>query len=150
MPKLSSGEALGKKRTAGHDQMLNRLSLKEERMRSSPAGFGEAASCTAAGVSAAEERLQYSSKCGKVHLDNVAIRNLGVDWTAPGNVYWKHHVNRREAVRIVLQGRSEFEATDVVISGGHTSTYTVPDGYRMVVNQVRTLHGSEPGQNTAW
>jgi len=43
-------------------------------------------------------------------------------------------VKRHEAARIVLQGRSEFEAHNVVITGDQT--FTVPDGFRMVVSQV--------------
>ena len=43
-------------------------------------------------------------------------------------------MKRHEAARIVLQGRSEFEAHNVVITGDQT--FTVPDGFRMVVSQV--------------
>ena len=32
-----------------------------------------------------DERLVYSSRCGRVHLSNVAVRNRGVDWTAKTN-----------------------------------------------------------------
>ena len=79
------------------------------------------------------ERLVYSSRCGRVHMSNVTVRNLGIDWAARSNLYWKHQVTRREAARVVLQGRSEFEAHDVVIDGDHT--FTVPDGFRMVLSQ---------------
>ena len=33
-----------------------------------------------------EERLVYSSNCGRVHMSNVAVRNRGVDWTAKSNL----------------------------------------------------------------
>lgn len=56
------------------------------------------------------------------------------------NRYWKHQVKRHEAARIVLQGRSEFEAQNVVISGDQT--FTVPDGFRMVVSQVWLIRKS--------
>ncbi|GAX76097.1 hypothetical protein CEUSTIGMA_g3540.t1 [Chlamydomonas eustigma] len=110
-------------------------SVEEEGSRPSLGGLlgQEMLSSTVPEVSAAEERLMYSSRCGRVHLSNVMIRNQGVDWVAPGNVYWKHQLKRHEAVRIVLQGGSEFEARDVVITGDHT--FTVPDGHRMVLSQ---------------
>eukprot|EP00882_Tetradesmus_deserticola_P018908 GHRQ01020321.1.p2 GENE.GHRQ01020321.1~~GHRQ01020321.1.p2 ORF type:complete len:118 (-),score=52.69 GHRQ01020321.1:968-1276(-) len=62
-------------------------------------------------------RLQYSAENGRVHLMNVTVQNVGVDWHHPGNVYWQHRVNRHEACRVVLHGRSEFEAYDCKISG---------------------------------
>lgn len=62
-------------------------------------------------------RLQYSSANGRVHLMNVTVQNVGVDWHHPGNVYWQHKVLRHEACRVVLHGRSEFEAYDCKISG---------------------------------
>jgi hypothetical protein len=43
-------------------------------------------------------------------MSNVVIQNAGIDWTSPSNVYWKHSVARREAVRVVLRGRSEHGA----------------------------------------
>lgn len=32
-----------------------------------------------------------------------------------GNVYWKHDVERLEALKIILHGNAEFEAVDVVL-----------------------------------
>jgi len=44
----------------------------------------------------------------------------------------KHpQVQRHESCRIILHGRSEFEALDCTISGDQT--FEVPDGHRMVV-----------------
>jgi len=62
-------------------------------------------------------RLHFGSDCGRVHLMNVTVQNVGVDWHHPGNVYWRHQVQRHECCRIVLRGRSEFEAYDVKITG---------------------------------
>ncbi|KAF6262593.1 nucleotide-diphospho-sugar transferase [Scenedesmus sp. NREL 46B-D3] len=84
-------------------------------------------------------RLQYSAANGRVHLMNVTVRNVGVDWHHPGNVYWQHRVNRHEACRVLLHGRSEFEAYDCTISGNQV--FEVPDGFRMVV----TASGSAGG-----
>jgi hypothetical protein len=62
-------------------------------------------------------KLAYSSRCGRVHLLNVSVENVGVDWHHPGNVYWHHQVQRHEACRIILHGRAEFEAYDCRIRG---------------------------------
>lgn len=41
--------------------------------------------------------------------------NKGIDWSSADNCYWKHDVQRVEAVKVVLHGNAEFEATDVVL-----------------------------------
>lgn len=61
--------------------------------------------------------LTYSCHNGRVHMMNVAVQNVGIDWHHPGNVYWQHKVQRHEACRIILRGRSEFEAYDCKIRG---------------------------------
>lgn len=33
-----------------------------------------------------EERLVFSSNCGRVHMSNVTVRNRGVDWTSKSNL----------------------------------------------------------------
>ncbi|PNH08896.1 hypothetical protein TSOC_004536 [Tetrabaena socialis] len=75
--------------------------------------------------------LRYSSRCGRVQMVNVRVRNAGIDWQAPGNVYWKHQVARHESCKVLLLGQSEFEAHDVTIAGSHT--FVVPDGHRLSV-----------------
>jgi UTP---glucose-1-phosphate uridylyltransferase len=77
--------------------------------------------------------LQYGNAFGQVRLHNVIIRNAGVDWSDSRNVYWQHSVARKEACRVVLQGRSEFDARDVEIAGD--ATFDVPDGFRMTVRR---------------
>lgn len=77
-------------------------------------------------------RLAYSRhECARISLENVTIRNKGVDFDNPHNVYWRHRVKRRESCRIHLLGRSEFEARNVTFVGDQD--FIVPDGYRMVV-----------------
>lgn len=76
-------------------------------------------------------RLRYSSSAGRVLMHDVTIRNAGVDWRHPDNVYWRHQLQRFEGCRILLRGRSEFEAVGVDIVGD--VTFEVPDGYRMVL-----------------
>ena len=79
-------------------------------------------------------RLVYSPRAGRVRLHNVRVANRGVDWASKHNVYWRHKVARHEACRILLRGRSEFEARDVTLAGD--LTFEVPDGYRMTVSVV--------------
>ena len=43
---------------------------------------------------AAEGRLAFSGRCGRVRLTGVVVRNRGIDWTHPNNVYWQHQVRR--------------------------------------------------------
>lgn len=62
-------------------------------------------------------RLAFSSACGRVHMMNVTVQNVGVDWHHPGNCYWRHQIQRHESCRVILHGRSEFEAYDCRISG---------------------------------
>jgi hypothetical protein len=75
--------------------------------------------------------LVYSKRCGRCRLENVTVRNAGVDWSAPDNVFWQNRVTRKEQLSIVLEGNSEFDATDVAFRGAHS--FVVPDGHRMVV-----------------
>ncbi|WIA22182.1 hypothetical protein OEZ85_004516 [Tetradesmus obliquus] len=92
-----------------------------------------------ASSSSSSSRLQYSAANGRVHLMNVTVQNVGVDWHHPGNCYWQHRVNRHEACRVVLHGRSEFEAYDCKISGDQV--FEVPDGFRMVVTAAGSAGG---------
>lgn len=39
-----------------------------------------------------ERRLVYSSRCGRVMLNNVIVQNKGVDWDDESNIYWQHKV----------------------------------------------------------
>ncbi|MCL7035925.1 hypothetical protein MKW94_018116 [Papaver nudicaule] len=78
-----------------------------------------------------ESILEYGYRCGKCKLQNVKVINRGINWNHPQNIYWKHDVQRFEAVKIILHGNAEFEATDVVLEGNHV--FEVPDGYKMLV-----------------
>jgi hypothetical protein len=72
---------------------------------------------------ASGQKLAYSNQCGRVHLMNVVVQNVGVDWHLSGGGAWKHQVQRHEACRIILHGRSEFEAYDCRISGNQVSSW---------------------------
>ncbi|XP_047270830.1 UTP--glucose-1-phosphate uridylyltransferase 3, chloroplastic isoform X3 [Capsicum annuum] len=76
-----------------------------------------------------ETILQYGKRCGRCKLENVKILNDGIDWNARENLYWKHDVQRFEAVKVILHGNAEFEAVDVILQGNHV--FEVPDGYKM-------------------
>lgn len=41
--------------------------------------------------------------------------NEGIDWNSGDNLYWKHDVDRIEAVKVILHGNAEFEAVDVTL-----------------------------------
>lgn len=57
----------------------------------------------------------FCDRCGKCKLENVKVINRGINWNHPENIYWKHDVQRFEAVQIMLHGNAEFEASDVVL-----------------------------------
>ncbi|XP_024970468.1 UTP--glucose-1-phosphate uridylyltransferase 3, chloroplastic isoform X2 [Cynara cardunculus var. scolymus] len=78
-----------------------------------------------------ESILQYGYRCARCKLENVKIRNKGIDWNSDKNLYWKHDVQRLEALKVVLHGNAEFEAVDVNLEGNHV--FEVPDGYKMMV-----------------
>jgi UTP---glucose-1-phosphate uridylyltransferase len=78
-----------------------------------------------------ESKLIFGDECGRVRLRNVTVRNEGVDWTDPGNVYWRHKVSRRECCKVVLHGSAQFEACDVELRGD--LSFEVPDGHVMHV-----------------
>lgn len=54
-------------------------------------------------------------RCARCKLANVKIQNKGIDWSSDKNLYWKHDVERSEAVKVILHGNAEFEAVDVYI-----------------------------------
>lgn len=83
------------------------------------------------GAKAAAPAYKYSDQCGRVRLERVRVANAGIDYAAPGNRFWAHRVQRAEACEVVLEGRSEFEARDVLIRGA--ARFVVPDGFRMRV-----------------
>lgn len=57
----------------------------------------------------------FVERCGRCKLQNVKIVNEGISWDSPSNVYWQHHVERSESLKIMLHGNAEFEAKDVVL-----------------------------------
>ncbi|KAH6823475.1 UDP-glucose pyrophosphorylase 3 [Perilla frutescens var. hirtella] len=76
-----------------------------------------------------EALLQYGRRCARCKLENVTVLNAGINWNSGDNLYWKHDMQRFEALKIILHGNAEFEARDVVIQGNHI--FDVPDGYKL-------------------
>lgn len=72
--------------------------------------------------------INYSHNSGKCELKDVVVKNRGVDWKAE-NKYWKHDINRNEAMVVTLHGSGEFFAEGVVFEGN--VDIEVPDGMRM-------------------
>ncbi|GAB4827621.1 UTP--glucose-1-phosphate uridylyltransferase 3, chloroplastic [Ancistrocladus abbreviatus] len=78
-----------------------------------------------------ETILQYGHRCARCKLQNVRVLNKGIDWESEDNIYWKHEVQRHEALKVILHGNAEFEATDAVLEGSHV--FEVPDGYKLKI-----------------
>lgn len=83
-----------------------------------------------------EPILQYGRRCARCKFKNVKVLNDGIDWSSGENLYWKHDVQRFEALKIVLHGNAEFEAIDVIIQGNHV--FNVPNGHRMQITSGKS------------
>lgn len=70
--------------------------------------------------------------------------NDGINWNSKENLYWKHDVQRFEAVNVLLHGNAEFEAADVVLQVRLTLEYmiSISTCKCVVVNFHCTLGGS--------
>eukprot|EP00192_Tetraselmis_astigmatica_P009689 CAMPEP_0117698622 /NCGR_PEP_ID=MMETSP0804-20121206/29852_1 /TAXON_ID=1074897 /ORGANISM="Tetraselmis astigmatica, Strain CCMP880" /LENGTH=885 /DNA_ID=CAMNT_0005512935 /DNA_START=195 /DNA_END=2852 /DNA_ORIENTATION=+ len=112
------------------------------------------------GTAAAEgdgEMLIYSNRCGRVRLYNVTVENSGIDWEAPGNCFWAHHLSRRETCEVLLHGNAELEARDCLLAGD--LRLEVPDGHRLTLTSstdgsllqcLEPLSGSGPSWEWAY
>ncbi|XP_024466052.1 UTP--glucose-1-phosphate uridylyltransferase 3, chloroplastic isoform X2 [Populus trichocarpa] len=78
-----------------------------------------------------EPILQYGNRCGRCRLQNVKVVNKGINWSFGDNIYWKHDVQRFEALKVILHGNAEFEADNVTIQGNQI--FEIPDGYKMKI-----------------
>jgi len=67
--------------------------------------------------------------CGRCRLRDVEVANLGVDWSAPGNVVWSAQLSRHESCEITLHGDAELDAKGVRLEGN--LRYSVPSGWRL-------------------
>ena len=76
--------------------------------------------------------VRYSQKTGKCILKNVKVRNRGINRKATTH-YWKNQIKRHQALKIVLQGHSEFYAENIIFEG--EQTIVVPHGERWIATQ---------------
>ena len=75
------------------------------------------------------ELRQFSEKVGRCTLRNVQVVNEGIERGAQ-NSYWKGLIERKEALKIILEGNSEFFAENVQFQGSFD--IYVPDGIRAI------------------
>ena len=74
-----------------------------------------------------EKNYYNSSKCT---LDNVTIKNLGIDKSAK-NIYWQNKIIRKEYLKISLGTNSEFYAKDIEFINTHE--IIVPSFHKMFI-----------------
>lgn len=77
--------------------------------------------------------LAYSEKVGKCVLNNVRVRNLGIDWQGK-HTFWKKEIIRTEECRISILGSGEFYAEDVTFNG--PMNIEVEDGMRLTAKML--------------
>lgn len=98
-----------------------------------------------------EGLLKYSNLTGQCVMKNVRVMNEGIDWEKD-HLFWKHDINRRASLKIVLHGHSQFVAEDVTIQGD--LTLEVPHGMCMTAREERgrVIFITEPleGEELFW
>lgn len=80
-----------------------------------------------------DSKMNFSSKVGKCLLQNVKIKNKGIDYSSE-NVFWKNSISRTEVCYIELEGNSLFIAQNIVIEGNQH--IFVPNGKKMIARSV--------------
>lgn len=90
---------------------------------------------------------RYSHRTGKCFLKNVRVVNKGINRTTTA-LYWKNQIKRHQALRIILQGHSEFYAEGVVFKGART--IVVPDGERWIAHQAPDGHIRYHVEKSGW
>lgn len=78
---------------------------------------------------------QYNEETGKCVLQNVTIKNKGINRKA-SNRYWKNQIERDETLKITLYGNAEFHAEDSAFEGNQH--IEVQDGYRMEIKNGKS------------
>lgn len=81
-----------------------------------------------------DQILEYSHLSGKCFLQNVQIRNRGIN-TSVQNVYWKNQIERHEKFQLFLEENAEFFAENVTFVGDYD--IRVPKNTRMVATMDR-------------
>ncbi|GAB4186333.1 MAG: hypothetical protein Tsb0015_04040 [Simkaniaceae bacterium] len=96
--------------------------------------------------------LVYSENTGKCILENVSVKNKGIDYLAD-NIFWKNQIKRLESLTISLEGNSLFIAKNVCFSGNEK--IIVPHGKKMTACQeegkvVYHLEDLAPEEKILW
>ncbi len=94
--------------------------------------------------------LQFSAQVGRVVLENVRVKNAGIDRTRKNN-YYKSQIHRKEAVHIRLLGNSELIAKNVELAGNmdivvqpNTRTILSQDASGAIKVTVQNITESHP------
>ena len=88
--------------------------------------------------------VRYSHNTGKCVLKNVRVKNKGINRKTTRR-YWKNQIKRHEALKIILQGHSEFYAENITFEGDQT--LVVPHGERWVAHRLPTAKLSIVSKN---
>lgn len=94
--------------------------------------------------------LLHYGRESRCTLKQVTIRNQGIDREATQQ-YWKNNIERREAVKIVLQEGAEFHAEGMTLEGSHH--FEVPAHHRLVLTPLSKGRWKEelcPIQKPTW
>jgi hypothetical protein len=81
-----------------------------------------------------ERILTFGQRTARCRLENVTVRNLGIDWSCLANVYWQNRLQRDEMLEVVLHGDAELDARDVVLEGA--GVIEVPAGHRLRITRA--------------
>lgn len=77
--------------------------------------------------------LHYGEESGKCVLQNVVIRNKGINYDIPQEC-WNYPPKRHECFKVILHGNGELVAKDLILEGN--IQIEVPDGHRMTLFQT--------------
>lgn len=78
-----------------------------------------------------KEEISYCNNVGRCILKDVTIKNKGMDFEA-SKPHWRNQFVRKEEMRVILHGHSEFVAENVTFEG--SQRYEVPDGHRLTIS----------------
>lgn len=92
--------------------------------------------------------IRYSHQTGKCFLKNIRVINKGINRNQT-KYYWQNKISRDEALKIHLEGHSEFYAENITFEGNHS--IVIPDGERWIASQSSSgtirYHVEKPSWN---
>ncbi|MEZ5315108.1 MAG: UTP--glucose-1-phosphate uridylyltransferase [Chlamydiales bacterium] len=80
--------------------------------------------------------LHYGHQTGKCVIKQVHVKNAGICRTDTHS-YWQNQIKRQEALKIILEGHSEFYAENILFEGNQT--IVVPEGERWIAKTQNTF-----------